>query len=154
MLYSTQVYSPVIFILFGVFLYLGLVASRSSFRILDRLYGRQQQSRSDKANVLIYGAEDAGEIALRWILLNPSFGYWPVGFLDDDPLKWGRQIQGVSVLGGKNRLESILTNTQTEGLIIPSSALAGNGADRELVEACKQKGVWVKVLRLDFELLD
>jgi UDP-GlcNAc:undecaprenyl-phosphate GlcNAc-1-phosphate transferase len=152
-LYSTDLYSPVIFFLYAVFLFLALAASRSSFRILDRIYGRRQ-TQLGKIKVLIYGAEDAGEIALRWILLNPGFGYWPVGFLDDDPFKWGRRIHGFDVLGGRHQIEAILANTGCAGLILTSQAQAKDGAKAEIMETCRKNGIWVKVLRLDFEQVE
>lgn len=152
-LYTTQVFSPVILFLFAVFLFLGLAASRSSFRILDWLYSRRK-ARPEKFKVIIYGAEDAGEIALRWIILNPDFGYSPVGFLDDDPYKWGRRIHGLTVLGGRKQFEAILASTKADGLILTSQALADHGYSDELLETCKRRGIWVRVLRLDFEQIE
>jgi FlaA1/EpsC-like NDP-sugar epimerase len=55
-------YSPSLFLLFAVFLFLGLATSRSSFRVLDRLFG--QQARTNNARILIVGAGDAGEMGL------------------------------------------------------------------------------------------
>lgn len=141
-----------IFVLYGIILLLGLAASRSSFQILDRIFGRQQ-SRLEGMNVLIYGAEDAGEMALRWILRNPELGYRPVGFLDDDPHKWRRSIHGVDVLGGGDQIESILNDRRIDGVIVTSTTLLGDGYGKNLVNFCHEKGVWVRLLRLDFELI-
>ncbi|MDX1435876.1 MAG: hypothetical protein R3335_03630, partial [Anaerolineales bacterium] len=80
----SPVLTPGVFVLYGIFLFAGLVASRFSFRIFDRVYGRQA-TRGQESKVLILGAGDAGEMALRWMLMNPSFGYRPIGFIDDDP---------------------------------------------------------------------
>jgi len=145
-------FSPVIFFLFGIFLFLMLAASRLSFRVLDRIYG-QQQARQKMMNILIYDAEDAGEIALRWILRNPDLGYSPVGFLDDDPYKWGRRIHGVNVLGGCDQIENILAHHHADGLIVASPLLIENGSGQKLIQACRSQGMWVRVLRLDFELI-
>lgn len=153
LLYTASQFSPVIFFLFSIFLFLGLAASRLSFTLLDRIY-RQHLSAVDQKSVLIYDAEDAGEIALRWILRNPELGYNPIGFLDDDQFKWGRWIHGINVLGGKDQLESILANKRADGVIITSPVLVSNGSAEELIEICRKQGVWVRVLRMDFELLE
>jgi UDP-GlcNAc:undecaprenyl-phosphate GlcNAc-1-phosphate transferase len=144
-------YSPVILILYTVFLYLVLSASRLSFQALDRAYIRKRKE--ETAGVLLYGAEDAGEMALRWILQNPSMGYHPVGFVDDDPLRWGRSIHGVDVLGGIDQLESILRDREVRGVIISSQANLQDEFLENLVTVCRARGVWVKVMRLAFEPL-
>ena len=129
-----------------------LSASRLSFQALDRAYIRQRKA--ETAGVLLYGAEDAGEMALRWILQNPSMGYHPVGFLDDDPLKWGRSIHGVDVLGGRDQIESILGDREVRGVIISSPEDLQDEFLANLVTACREKGVWVKVMRLAFESIE
>lgn len=142
-----------IYFLFGIFLFLGLAASRLSFRLLDGLYSRQL-TRNDTMSVLIYGTEDAGEMALRWILRNPELGYRPIGFIDDDPLSWGRRIHGINILGGGAELESILDSRKPDGIIITAPKLLENGQAEALLDSCHKKGIWIRMLKLDFELLE
>jgi UDP-GlcNAc:undecaprenyl-phosphate GlcNAc-1-phosphate transferase len=151
LLYHSQ-YSPVIFILYAVYLYLILSASRLSFQALDRAYSRQR--RAETAGVLLYGADDAGEMALRWILHNPSMGYNPVGFIDDDQLKWGRSIHGVDVLGGGGQLESMLRDQDVQGVIISSTGELPEEELVKIINTCHSRGVWVKVMRLAFEPIE
>lgn len=150
-LFSTAAYSHLILAWFAIFLFLGLAASRSSFRLLDSLAVRQPHP--DFENVLIYGAGDAGEMALRWIQMNPALHYRPQGFIDMDPLMVGRQIHGVEVLGGPSDLERILTRKRIVGLILAgldetSSEAAG------VLALCQQHGCWVRRLRLEFDRVD
>lgn len=152
LLNAPQDFPPAILILFGVFLFLGLAASRSSFKILDQVYAPQVRPRQER--VLIYGAGDAGEMALRWILMNPQLGYQPVGFLDEDAFKAGRQIHGVEVLGSAARLESILAENQVDGLILSLDSPAGDGVGDHLVSICTARQIWVRRLRFEFELLE
>jgi UDP-GlcNAc:undecaprenyl-phosphate GlcNAc-1-phosphate transferase len=49
--------------------------------------------------VVIYGAGRGGELLLREILNNKTLNINPVGFLDDDPLKIGKNIQGFPIRG-------------------------------------------------------
>jgi UDP-GlcNAc:undecaprenyl-phosphate GlcNAc-1-phosphate transferase len=137
--------------LFSVFLFLGLAASRSSFRLLDRISRRHVRPAGQP--VLIIGAGDAGEMAARWILMNPELDYRPVGFLDEDPLISGRQIHGVAVLGGLAQLEAVLQRQPVAGVILA-------GVQPELVDLssihriCLAHGCWVRTLKLDFELTE
>lgn len=145
-------YSPVLFVLFGLFLFLGLATSRSSFRVLDLFSG--QQARVGEERVLICGAGDEGEMALRWILMNPELDYRPIGFLDDDPFMFGRKIHGVEVLGNLSQVGEILAERQVQGMIITANARRDGELKKRLVEVCRQHQCWVRSLRLEFELLD
>ena len=68
--------------------------------------GTKQETKRSAFSII--GAGDAGEMAVRWILMNPHFGYRPVGFLDEDPFNAGREIHGVGILGGFDQLETLL----------------------------------------------
>jgi len=142
-----------IFVYFGAFLVIGLALSRSSFRILDTLI--QQRIRPDEQQVLIIGAGDAGEIALRWLLLNPQFKMRPLGFVDDDPLLAGKVIHGARVLGRPPELERLLEKHPIAGVILACemSAARDPGAISlpDLTRLCQRKKVWVRQLRLEIE---
>jgi len=143
-------YSPMIFLLFTVYLFLGLAASRSSFKILDLLF--QKRYRQEEQLVIIIGAGDKGEMALRWILMNPELNFRPVGFLDDNPLIAGRQIHGVKVLGKSQQLADILERKGIRGVILAGEDQNPEGID-ELISICRLKGCWVRRLCLDFEAI-
>lgn len=151
--FPIQAFTGDVFLLFIIYLLIGLAGSRSSFLVLDKLYIRQF-SGIQKENVLLYGAEDAGEIALRWILRNPDIGYSVVGFLDDDSLKWGSNIHGVNIVGDLNKLDQFIQERQVSGVIATTDNLLHSPGGEKLITACRAKGVWVRVLRLEFELTD
>jgi UDP-GlcNAc:undecaprenyl-phosphate GlcNAc-1-phosphate transferase len=151
LLYPSIEYSPVVFVLFAIYLFFMIAASRSSFRILDQISGRQVKAVGER--VLICGAGDTGEMALRWILMNNQLGYNPVGILDDNPFLTGRQIHGIEVLGDLNQLERIIKDQNIAGVIL---AVENNGNGELLnlvIPVCNQAGVWLRSLRLEFELV-
>ncbi len=144
----THNFSHVLLALFGVFLFLGLVLSRSSFKFLDQLAAKRVQA--DDHPVLIAGAGDAGEMALRWIGMNPQLKYRPIGFVDPDPMLSGRHIHGIEVLGDLDRLAAILDHKEAEGVII--TANEGNAPwQADLLTICQAHGCWIRRLRLEFE---
>ena len=90
------------FLLYGLVLMLVVTSSRASVRIIVRLLER----RSVRGRpVLIYGAGWNGLMALREMLTNQDLDMRPVGFIDDNPDKVGRQIQGYPVLGPVEELD-------------------------------------------------
>ncbi|MDI6697173.1 MAG: hypothetical protein QME21_19165 [Anaerolineales bacterium] len=144
-------FSNLILALFALFLFMGLAVSRSSFRLLDRL--AFQRPRQDELPVLIYGAGDAGELALRWIQANPQMNFRPVGFIDDDPLKLGRQIHGIEILGATRELPTILKRRPIAGVILASPEITAERR-QSVLQICRQYGCWVRSLHMEFELLD
>jgi UDP-GlcNAc:undecaprenyl-phosphate GlcNAc-1-phosphate transferase len=143
-----------IFVIFAVLLFLGLVISRSSFTILDRVYSQQIRDPKQYTKILIYGAGEGGVMILRWLSQSTDHRLNPVGFLDDDPFKQGRQILGIRVLGSINDLSSILEQTAIEGILISSeNALNHKGLDA-LKTSCQDLGIWLKRMRIEFDVIE
>ena len=116
LIFPKEAYPRGLIIWFGLTLFLSLAASRSSFKILDLVYGRQV--RSPEERVLIVGAGDAGEMVVRWLLMNPSIGYRPIGFLDSNRYNSGRQIHGISILGDFSQVGDIIENKNVDGIVV------------------------------------
>jgi FlaA1/EpsC-like NDP-sugar epimerase len=136
---------------FGLLLFITLAASRSSFKILDLVYGRQK--RLQVARVLIIGAGDAGEMTVRWLLMNPSMGYHPIGFLDSNQYNTGRQIHGVPILGDYSQIAEIIETKKVDGIVVTQDpTLTGDALDG-LVKTCQDSGRWVRTLKMEFELM-
>jgi FlaA1/EpsC-like NDP-sugar epimerase len=142
----------VIFILFAIYLLLSLTASRSSFKILDQIYGHQTKGKEER--VLIVGAGDAGEMAVRWILMNPNFGFRPVGFLDEDPFNAGREIHGVGILGGFDQLDTLLGEKEIDGVVLTGDERFSVDLIERITGICHARGSWVRTLKLEFELVE
>lgn len=149
---SYKDFSPVIFILYGIFLFLGLIATRSSFKVLDQISSRR--SRQQEQRIIILGAGDSGEMAVRWIQMNPELSYRPVGFLDKDILNKGRLIHGVEILGGYNLLNTIIDQKQIDGVIITESDINTDELVQEIIPVCRERKCWIRSLKLEFELIE
>lgn len=67
--------------------------------------------------VVIVGSGDAGNLLAREIRRMPT-GHRIVGFLDDDPLKWGTRTQGVPVLGGTDQAPRLLEGLDVHEIIV------------------------------------
>ena len=144
-------FSPIIIFLYALFLFLGLAATRSTFRILN-IFTFQQHDKSEE-RVLIYGASDTGEMALRWILMDPQIHYQPIGIIDNDPLMKGRQIHGVEVVGGIEELDRLIIENQICGVIIASKDRTSD-IQAMISDICRQRGCWLRSLRLELELME
>ena len=137
---------------YGVILFVSLALSRSSFKILDLLSSRQVRSREER--VLILGAGDAGEMAIRWMMMNPEFGYHPIGIIDPDRNKKGLQIHGVPVLGDYDQIESILNKKKITGVVLTDAMKISDDKIMNILSVCRSNGQWVRKLRLEFERME
>lgn len=113
---------------------------RFGFRGLRQYVASQKQNGK---RVLLYGAGDAGALTLRELRQNLELNYIPVGFIDDDPLKHGMSIHGVTVLGSFGDLGRIISEHSPEAVII---------AANRMTEARKTE-ICVECTRLDVECL-
>jgi FlaA1/EpsC-like NDP-sugar epimerase len=143
--------SPNILLLFCTFLFFGLAASRSSFRVLDQFYNQQTRTSEKNAAVIIYGADDAGVMALQLLSKNLGTKYDVVGFVDNDPFKQGRRIQGVNVIGNLDNFEDIIEKYDFQGLIIPSDEMYVNLRNSSALKICRERKIWLKQLRVRFD---
>ena len=112
----------------------------------------QNQIYQDAARVLLIGAGDAGQIILRDIASSKSIHDRVCCIIDDDPGTWGRTIEGVMVMGGR---EDILTCVDRYGiqkiyLAIPSASEADK---REILQICKETGCELKQLPGIYQLV-
>ncbi len=122
-----------------------LVALLSGPRFLYRWLKDFRLNPANGQRVLVVGAGRAGEMLVRDLLREPGHAYQPVGFVDDDRSKWGREIHGVRVLGGCDRISELAATHAIETVIlaIPS---ASSREIRRLVGFAEQAGVPVRTL--------
>jgi len=142
--------SALVLALFSVFLFLGLAASRSSFRIIEALMPKKIAT--EEVPVLIYGAGEDGIMLVDWLRIHSQFPFKPVGFIDDNPLLSGRWIHGLKVVGGLSQLENILTQKRIAGIILLET---DNLPDlEELAMRCQSFNCWVRKAVLGFDTVN
>jgi UDP-GlcNAc:undecaprenyl-phosphate GlcNAc-1-phosphate transferase len=114
-------------------------ASRLSFRLLGETL---RAPRAGARPVLVYGAGDGGELALRELRNNPGLAREVVGFIDDDRAKAGTRIHGVPVLGALHELEALLRAHPVEEVVVASRKIPPDRLYR-LEATCAARGVVV-----------
>jgi len=76
--------------------------------------------------VVLLGAGKSGALVTRRLRADPVLGFHPVGFLDDDPAKWGKEVEGLPVLGGLDLAHELAR----KGLQYAILAMPGAGRER------------------------
>jgi UDP-GlcNAc:undecaprenyl-phosphate GlcNAc-1-phosphate transferase len=144
--YRFDGYSRSVFIIYAMALFLLLVCSRYSFRLIAEMADRR---RPGTQRVAIYGAGEGGALLLHELWRNPRYDYRIVGFLDDDLSKVGKRLDGLPVFGGIERLPSVLVEGAIDLVIVSTRKLEREKLDL-LLRVCYESGTGV--LRFDFEL--
>jgi UDP-GlcNAc:undecaprenyl-phosphate GlcNAc-1-phosphate transferase len=168
-IFSGDGFEAELFILYAILLFLGLITSRASFRILDMASVQLRYKKPKNKNyneiidpseankleerILIIGADNSGVMALRWIQANPQLNFIPLGFIDNDPYLSGRNIHGVRVIGGSDKLEEILETNNVNGVILTKLDAQGELEDK-VITICTRRGCWVRNLRVEFESIE
>ena len=146
---------PFSFPIIDVFLtlsYFGLI--RFSFRILNqaKTIGTNGNSK-DKKNTIIIGAGSSGLRLLREITDSNISKYYPVAFLDDDPIKLKKYLNGVIVAGDIDFLAQAIEKYSADQIIIAINNLDGTKI-KKITEVATPLNISIKTLPHYAEFLD
>ena len=125
--------------------FLLLAGVRFAYRLLRYEVRQHVQQSEALGRVMLIGAGDAGQMILR----DMNSAYHPedrvVCVIDDDPNKWGRDLEGIPVVGGR---DDILVNVKKFSvnkifLAIPSASAVEK---RDILDICSQTDCELKQL--------
>lgn len=104
------------------------------FKNYVRYFGRRFSSGSK--NILLIGAGDAGQLILSDIHKSPEIKDTVKCIIDDDPNKWGRFMEGVPIVGGRDKIVKCVEKYRIDKifLVIPSVSYEEK---RKILEICK-----------------
>lgn len=127
--------------------FMGILGIRFAYRflLLERSKRRKQLQKTASSRVMLIGAGSAGQMILRDIQRAEEIQDIVCCIIDDNHNKWGRYIDGVPIVGGR---EHILQNVEKYRidkiyLAIPSATAAQR---RDILDICKSSGCELKNL--------
>lgn len=131
------------------------IALASAARVVVRFYHEDVQppSSAKSQRVLLVGAGDTGEAALREVLRTRRARYVCVGFLDDRPEMLHARIHNVEVLGGTGDIRQICEELAVNEVWM-ATPKAGPREIRELVERCEGLGVQFRTIPAVADLVE
>lgn len=144
---------PVSYYVFGIVIqFILTLGIRFSYRFLILLRGRNN-NRNGMQKVMIIGAGNAGRLILRDMKLSEKTHERAVVFIDDNPNKWGRTIEGIPIAGGR---ETIPENAKKYNidkiyLTIPSATAQER---KDILEICKETDCELKTLPGLFQIIN
>jgi FlaA1/EpsC-like NDP-sugar epimerase/lipopolysaccharide/colanic/teichoic acid biosynthesis glycosyltransferase len=123
--------------------WVSLVALLCAVRYGLKLYWDQKKNHKDKRakqRILIYGACDEGYAACRAMGLESSWLREIVGFIDDEPNKYGKTLNGRMVLGNRHHLGDLTKLYNVEEIIIADPNIRAADLD-EIIVTCNDLGL-------------
>ena len=103
------------------------------------------ESKKTRKNVLIVGAGYSGERIFREIRSNYQLLRVVVGFLDDNPKRHGRSIHDIKVIGGTEKMQSVVSDFEINEVLIAIPSATSEELKR-IVDFCKKSKVRYKTL--------
>jgi FlaA1/EpsC-like NDP-sugar epimerase len=103
--------------------------------------------------VLLVGAGGAGNMAIRELLQRKDLGMDVEGFVDDDPTRQKKRIQGIEVLGTTEQIPALARKHHIDEAVI-TIASATSKDIRRIADICEKARIKVKIVPGLFEILD
>ena len=114
--------------------------SYAAVELAKRIFGTMQGHRA-----MLIGAGDAASVALKDLSDSEHSRNKIVCIIDDDPIKQGRRLRGIPIVGGRERIPEAVERYQIDQIIlaIPSATAAQR---REITAICQSTGCETKLL--------
>lgn len=103
--------------------------------------------------VMVIGAGEAGRIIVRELRSSHKGEKKLVCIIDDDQTKWGRTIDGIKVVGGKETIAENVKKYNVNEIMLTIPSLKPE-AKEEIANICKEQGVVFKTLPSMYSILE
>lgn len=146
--FITLVYKrmPLTFYVLGIMIeLLLLVGVRFSFKLWTNYQTARskQAKKSDENRVMVIGAGNAGRLLIQNIKIAKEYNDRVCCIIDDNPEKWGKMIDGVPIVGGRDQIMNAVQEYEIQKIYV---ALPSASAEtrRDVLNICKETGCDLK----------
>lgn len=129
-----------------------IFVSRFSYRFFRGLK-HKQQNKKNLISVMVIGAGEAANLIIKEIV-NSNFSTMVIKcIIDDDKGKWGRYIQGIKVVGGRDKIVECADVYDVDEIIVAMPS-APRTEIREILEICKDTNCKLRSLPGMYQLVN
>ncbi len=128
-------------IVYGLLLFLALITYRTSIKVF---FQYTRTIKKTKKNILVYGAGELGIAVKRTFDHDPTSNRIIVGYLDDNPGKIGKSIDGIKIFSS-NELPKVIEKLDIDELIFASHNILPD-KKASLIDQCLEHNIHVLTL--------
>lgn len=147
---------PISYYIWGIlFQFVFVIGVRFSYRfyLLEREVRDKNLNDNLLNRVMVIGAGNAGQLIIRDIQNAKEVKDKVCCILDDDPNKWGRFIDNIPIVGGRDDILTAATKYKIEKIYVAiPSATAQNR--RDIINICQETGCQIKNLPALYQLVN
>ncbi len=140
------------YFIFLLLLFALTLLSRFSYRFLREAKHRMNNSKN-ATSVMIIGAGDAGNVIIKEIIGSHYSTMSIKCVIDDDKNKWGRYVQGIKVVGGRNKIIESAKEYAIDEIIIALPSVP-KYIIRDLINICKETDCKLRTLPGVYQLVN
>ena len=134
---------PVSFFVFSIMIQLALlVGIRFSYRV-GTMVTQSYSKHGGENRVMIVGAGSAGRLLLKDIKVAKEYNDKVCCFIDDDPAKWGKLLEDVPIVGGRDQIMSAVKQYEIQKIYVAMPSASAE-ARRDVLNICKETGCDLK----------
>lgn len=141
-----------IYILLTIFDMALIGGSRFSYRVTRKVVKESRHSKNQK-RIMIVGAGSSGVMVLKEMREHSGLNSIPVAFIDDNPRKQNKVINGVPVLGTSKDIYDVVLKKYIDEIIIAMPS-ASKLQIKKILNESKKTRCKIKTLPGMFELID
>ena len=136
-----------------VFLLISFIfVSRFSYRFFRSLK-HKQQNKNNGISVMVIGAGEAANVIIKEIV-NSNFSTMVIRcIIDDDKGKWGRFIQGIKVVGGRDKIIECADIYDIDEIIVAMPSISRKQMS-EILDICKETNCKLRSLPGMYQLVN
>ncbi|MGN1180609.1 MAG: polysaccharide biosynthesis protein [Suilimivivens sp.] len=136
-----------------VFLLISFIfVSRFSYRFFRSLK-HKQQNKNNSISVMVIGAGEAANVIIKEIV-NSNFSTMVIRcIIDDDKGKWGRFIQGIKVVGGRDKIIECADIYGIDEIIVAMPSISRKQMS-EILDICKETNCKLRSLPGMYQLVN
>ncbi|MEG1848619.1 MAG: nucleoside-diphosphate sugar epimerase/dehydratase [Lachnospiraceae bacterium] len=134
------------------FLMIFTFINRFSYRFI-RGMKHKAQNKKNGIRVMIIGAGDAGNAIIKEIVTSNYSRMLIKCVIDDDPGKWGRYVQSIKVVGGRDRIVEMANYYGINEIFIAMPA-APQKTIREILQICQETNCKLRTLPGMYQLMN
>lgn len=140
------------YLIFLPVLFLLEIFCRFSYRFLREARHRRGNSKNGTA-VMVIGAGDAGNVIMKEIIGSHYSTMSIKCVIDDDRNKWGRYVQGIKVVGGRDKIVEAAKEYEIDEIIIALPSVPKH-VIRDLINICKETDCKLRTLPGMYQLVN